>query len=141
MIFKQRKAKLHNGTTVREGDIVSFVSSDAETLLGSIKRRPDKTLYFWNISQNIKDYKSAFLVKRMEKIDPKQRTFIYCSCGNELCSDGSFISDTYDENGDNHVKYKCKVCGSLVDYNFDIAPVPINWISLKSDRILDHDEL
>lgn len=62
----------------------------------------------------------------------KQNTFIYCTCGNEMCSDSSFVSDTYDVNCDNHVKYKCEKCGDNHDYNFDIAPVPLNWNSLKS---------
>lgn len=61
----------------------------------------------------------------------KQTTFIYCKCGNEMCSDGSFVSDTYDENNNNHVKYKCKKCGLESDYNFDIAPVPVNWNDIK----------
>ena len=62
----------------------------------------------------------------------EQTTFIYCKCGNEMCSDGSFISDTYDKNGDNHVKYKCEKCGMESDFNFDIAPVPINWNVLRT---------
>lgn len=60
-----------------------------------------------------------------------QKTFIYCTCGNELCSDSSFDSDTYDENEDNHVKYTCKKCNKESDFNFDIAPVPINWNVLR----------
>ena len=61
-----------------------------------------------------------------------QTTFIYCNkCNNEICSDGSFVSDTLDENGDNHVLYKCKQCGQTADFNFDIAPVPINWNDLR----------
>ena len=40
----------------------------------------------------------------------EQTTFIYCKCGNEMCSDNSFISDTYDDNNNNHVKYKCEKC-------------------------------
>ena len=59
----------------------------------------------------------------------KQSTFIYCTCGNELCGSGSFVSDTYDNN-DNHVKYKCSSCGKESDYNFDIAPFPVNWNTL-----------
>jgi len=59
-------------------------------------------------------------------------TFIYCrKCKNDLCSNGSFISDVTDVNGSNHVRYKCKVCGLEADYNFDIAPVPINWKDLE----------
>lgn len=69
---------------------------------------------------------------RYQKVEePEQITFIYCKCGNEMCSDGSFISDTYDDNGDNHVLYKCKKCGKETDYNFDIAPVPISWEEIK----------
>jgi len=64
----------------------------------------------------------------------KQRTFIYCKCGNEMCSDGSFLSDTYDENNENHVKYKCKKCNRESDYTFDLAPVPINWKGLRVEK-------
>ncbi|MFW6219689.1 MAG: hypothetical protein ACOC22_04010 [bacterium] len=67
----------------------------------------------------------------MFKKSKEQTLFIKCICGNEMCSDGSFISDTYDEHGDNHVLYKCKKCGEEHDYNFDIAPVPINWKDLN----------
>lgn len=74
------------------------------------------------------------IIKKYRKLNPKQCTFIYCKCGNEMVSDGSFVSDTYDENGDNHVRYKCKQCGKESDYNFDIAPMPINWRELKGDK-------
>jgi len=58
-------------------------------------------------------------------------TSIWCrECKNNLCADDSFISDAHDENGDNHVKYKCEKCGDESDYNFDIAPCPINWKDL-----------
>jgi hypothetical protein len=70
---------------------------------------------------NIKNWILSVFIKHK-----KQTTFIYCKCGNEMCSDNSFISDTYDDNGDNHVKYKCEECGMESDFNFDIAPVPIN---------------
>lgn len=63
-------------------------------------------------------------------VKQKQTTFIYCKCGNEMCSDGSFVSDTYDENGSNHVRYKCKKCGEESDYNFDICMLPVNWNKL-----------
>ena len=58
-------------------------------------------------------------------------TSIFCTCGNDMCLDNSFISDTCDENGDNHVRYKCEKCGKGYDYNFDIAPVPISWSDIK----------
>jgi RNase P subunit RPR2 len=61
----------------------------------------------------------------------KQNTSIYCSCGNELCSSDSFVSDTYDEHGDNHVLYRCTKCGKESDFNFDIAPVPVSWGQLS----------
>lgn len=64
-----------------------------------------------------------------------QETFIYCECGNEMCSDKSFISDTYDEKNDNHVNYKCQKCGKEYDYNFDIAPVPIDWNELNKGEV------
>lgn len=55
-----------------------------------------------------------------------QHTFVFCeNCNNELCSSNSFISDTYDEKGHNHVLYKCSKCGTKVDYDFSSAPVPI----------------
>ena len=60
-----------------------------------------------------------------EKI--KQSTFLYCDCGAELISTHSFLSDTEDDDGDNHVVYRCKKCGRKHDYNFDIAPIPVSW--------------
>ena len=68
----------------------------------------------------------------------EQTTFIYCKCKNEMCSDGSFISDDYDDNGNNHVRYKCKKCGIESDFNFDIAPVPINWKELQTKEIMQN---
>jgi len=72
------------------------------------------------------------VIKKLLGNSKEQSTYIYCKCGNEMCSDGSFLSDTYDENGDNHVKYKCEKCGLKSDYNFDIAPLPINWDEMRS---------
>ena len=61
-----------------------------------------------------------------------QYLYLYCpQCKNDLCSNDSFVSDTYDENADNHVFYKCAVCGQESDWNFDIAPIPVNWERLK----------
>jgi len=65
------------------------------------------------------------------RIKHKQTTYIYCKCGNELCSSNSFISDTYDKKDNNHVIYKCSKCGAKHDYNFDIAPMPISWEHIK----------
>ena len=79
----------------------------------------------WNKPTILRDQNA---LKRLN-LKTSQDTFIYCECGNELCSDGSFVSDTY-RNNQNHVKYKCKKCGLISDYNFDIAPVPINWKNL-----------
>ena len=65
----------------------------------------------------------------------EQKLFIYCKgCKNEMVSDGSFVSDTY-EDGENHVRYNCKKCGKESDYNFDIAPIPINWEELRPNKI------
>jgi transcription elongation factor Elf1 len=64
--------------------------------------------------------------------EPIQHTFINCElCGYELVSSDSLLSDTYDENGNNHVVYKCKHCEHECDYNFDIAPVPIKWSEIS----------
>jgi len=62
----------------------------------------------------------------------KQLTYIKCrGCGQDLCSNGSLVSDTYDSNGDNHVRYRCTLCKTEADYNFDVAPAPIHWDTLK----------
>jgi hypothetical protein len=58
-IFKQRKANLFNGATIRFGDKVSFINSDGEKCVSKIGRRDDGTLYFWNTSASITDYRNA----------------------------------------------------------------------------------
>ena len=63
-LFKQRKARLADGTIVRKGDIVEFLSSDKVIIQGEIKRRPDGTLYFHNNRWEISDYPTLKLVKR-----------------------------------------------------------------------------
>jgi hypothetical protein len=78
----------------------------------------------------------ALLMMRYSGVFKKKKDRTNCSircesCGNELTDDDSFISDTYDKNGDNHVKYKCQKCGLKSDYNFDLAPVPVNWKGLR----------
>lgn len=75
----------------------------------------------------------VFLIERFERAwsRPKPRTSIKCErCDNELCSSDSFISDNYDEDGNNHVIYRCARCGLECDYTFDAAPVPIKWSEL-----------
>ena len=63
MFFRQRKAKLYNGDVVREGNLVSFIDSDHIERVGRISRRPDKSLYFYNIDRDIKDYQNAKRIK------------------------------------------------------------------------------
>lgn len=81
-------------------------------------------------------FKKLFGLFKNETPPPeiKQYTFIYCECGNELCSSNSFISDTYDENNDNHVLYKCSKCGLESDWNFEVIPGAINWKTLRNER-------
>jgi len=64
MLFKQRKARLANGQTVREGDLVEFTNSDGEICRGRIERDANnpKRLFFWNNKFEIADYKSAVRV-------------------------------------------------------------------------------
>lgn len=59
MLFKQRKTKLFNGQSVKEGDFVSFINSDGKSCIDKIRRRKDKSLYFWNNAHNILEYKNA----------------------------------------------------------------------------------
>ena len=58
-LFKQRFARLANGTKVKEGDTVTFKNSDGILCTSKIMRRHDKTLYFFNICADIKDYRNA----------------------------------------------------------------------------------
>ena len=62
-LFKQRKARLADGTIVRYGDIVSFISSDRIVVEGPIRRRPDGTLYFHNNGFEISDYPTLKFVR------------------------------------------------------------------------------
>ena len=63
MFFNQRTAKLYNCDVVVEGNLVSFIDSDHIERVGRISRRPDKTLYFYNIDRDIKDYQNAKRIK------------------------------------------------------------------------------
>lgn len=50
----------------------------------------------------------------------KQRTWVFCpECKVDLCSNDSLIYD------DEEVVYKCKDCGNVSFWNFDIAPVAV----------------
>ena len=50
----------------------------------------------------------------------KQRTFIYCPrCHNELISSDSFVEDK-----DGIVKYKCTECGNVTFWDFIHFPIP-----------------
>ena len=61
MLFKQRSARLYNGTKVKEGDRVMFVNYEGEECTDVIRRNINKPkqLYFWNKRFAITDYKSA----------------------------------------------------------------------------------
>lgn len=72
----------------------------------------------------------------------KQRTFVWCKCGNEMVGDHgnddknrSFIRDVY-VNDRNVVHYRCSKCGTDCYFDFDFpAPMPIPlW---TEDTILD----
>jgi len=54
-----KTATLFNGTKVKEGDIVSFITSDGIECKDQIRRRPNGSLYFWNITKRIKEDYSA----------------------------------------------------------------------------------
>lgn len=51
-----------------------------------------------------------------------QSTFIWCDCGNELCSSNSYIDLHNDINPFEY--YKCSTCGVESKWDFD-APCPI----------------
>jgi len=73
----------------------------------------------------IKRFKKWWKEKQRKKelilTKKNQKTFIYCTCGNELAGSGSFLSD--DEDG---VKYQCTQCKRVSLWNFDLAPVPLD---------------
>ena len=51
---------------------------------------------------------------------PKQTCFVYCpKCRNELVSSDSFVEDR-----DGIIKYKCDKCGNISFYDFIHYPVP-----------------
>lgn len=54
--------KLRNGDKVRLGDLVSFINSDGEVCTDFVRMRPNRSLYFWNISVHPTVYTNAFKV-------------------------------------------------------------------------------
>ena len=74
-LFKKRKAKLFNGQTVREGDMVEFTNSDGEICRDIVQRdiNNPKRLFFWNNTAEISDYKSARKVDSKNLSTPKTK--------------------------------------------------------------------
>lgn len=59
-------------------------------------------------------------LKNLFKKKPTQTLWCFCpACKVDLCSNDSLIYD------DVEVVYKCKGCGNVSWWNFDIAPCPI----------------
>ena len=59
--FKQYRAKLRNGTSVRRGSVIEWTDSDGIAHRGKIERH-GKKLYFWNLNFEITAYHSARLI-------------------------------------------------------------------------------
>lgn len=73
--------------------------------------------------------------------EPKQRTWVWCRCGNEMVGDTkdgkslSFVRDVY--MGDrNIVHYKCSKCGVDSYFDFDF-PTPIALPLYTGDDIIN----
>ena len=72
-LFKQRKAKLYDGTVVKEGDKVSFIDPYGKKHIGIIERNFDNgKLFFWNINFKIESYKNAIKVGRKKVLKKKK---------------------------------------------------------------------
>jgi len=61
----------------------------------------------------------SLLRRILDVLRPRQTTFVYCDCGNELVSDDGAMEDT-----DGVVTYRCSRCRAESRWLFD-APVPI----------------
>ncbi len=67
--FKQRSARLYNGQKVRHGDTVKYIDSDGLECVGTIQydaNNPNR-LIFWNNNFDIKDYRSAVLIRKHKR--------------------------------------------------------------------------
>jgi hypothetical protein len=61
----------------------------------------------WSILKSLMfDYKSP-------DQQPNQYTWVYCECGNELCSDGSYEGTYLTSFDTESVRYICKKCGEM----------------------------
>jgi len=71
----------------------------------------------------------------------KQRTFVYCKCGNEINreDDSSFIRDVYIKER-NVIHYKCSKCGTESFFDFDY-PCPIPLPFTEKDDIIEQYRL
>lgn len=72
---------------------------------------------YWNSVEKAKTKRDNILLKLGS-------TCLYCTCGNELTTTNSFISDE-GTGGDNIVAYKCSHCNEKSKWNFDLTPCPI----------------
>lgn len=72
---------------------------------------------YWESVKKAKNKRDKILLKL-------GNTCLYCTCGNELTSTNSFVSDE-GEQGNNVVIYKCSHCNKESKWNFDLAPCPI----------------
>ena len=67
---------------------------------------------------------------------PKQTCFVYCpKCRNELTSSNSFVEDV-----DGIVKYKCDKCANISFWDFAHYPVPILRTCANSCRYFYEDK-
>lgn len=73
---------------------------------------------------------------RIRHCKPKQTCFVYCPmCRNELVSSDSFVEDK-----DGIVKYKCDKCGNISFWDFAHYPVPYLRTCANSCRYFYEDK-
>lgn len=74
---------------------------------------------YWNTIEKAKQKRDKELLKYASCL-------VYCTCGNELTTTNSFISD--EGTGENNiVKYKCSHCDAESKWNFDLVPCPLKY--------------